>query len=298
MFEPVIVQKLEHIVMTLPRKKGTDEGISSGILKMSSHVIKDELLRIVNDSLIGGICPEGWKTSTIIPIPKIAKPKKTSEYRPINVLPIYEKVLELVVKEQKENYLHSNDIITKHQSGFRKYHSCESTIQSLMDDWKVTISEGQMIVIFLDLKRTFETVDRTRLLEKLDKYGMRGKVLEWFRTYLSNRTQQVRFNKQWSKRVKTEYGVPQGSVLGPLLFIIYLNDIIEFYPKDCNIKMFADDALVFVSGEDSEKLERKMNMVFSIVEAWMSVNKLKMNVSKTKYMIMRSVRKERRGNVM
>jgi len=298
MFESINIQKLEQIVMALPQKKGTDEGISSDILKMSFRVIKDELLRVINDSLINGICPEGWKTSTIIPIPKIEKPKKASEYRPINILPIYEKVLELVVKEQIENYLHSNDIITEHQSGFRKYHSCETAIQGVIDDWKLIISEGKMVgVIFLDLKRAFETVDRTRLLEKLDQYGMRGMVLEWFKTYLSNRTQQVRFNNQCSKCIKTEYGVPQGSVLGPLLFTLYINDIVEFCPEECNIRMFADDTLVYVSGEGSAELERKMRIVFNIVEEWMCINKLKLNVSKTKYMIIRSVRKEQRGNI-
>lgn len=151
-FECISVQKLEKIVMELPQKKGTDEGISSDILKISFQVIKDELLRVINDSLTNGICPEGWKTSTVIPIPKVEKPKKASEYRPINILPIYEKVLELVVKEQIEKYLHSNDIITEHQSGFRKYHSCETAIQNVIDDWKLIISEGKMIgVMFLDL---------------------------------------------------------------------------------------------------------------------------------------------------
>lgn len=127
---------------------------------------------------------------------------------------------------------------------------------------------------------------------------MRGMVLEWFKSYLSNRKQQVRFNNQWSKCIKTEYGVPQGSVLGPLLFIIYINDLVEFCPEECNIKMFADDTLVYVSGESSAELERKMNMVLSIVEEWMSVNKLKMNANKTKYMIVRSVRKEQKGKII
>ncbi|XP_025266566.1 uncharacterized protein LOC112638673 [Camponotus floridanus] len=103
--------------------------------------------------------------------------------------------VEEFVKEQIDEYLHSNDIISEHQSGFRKHHSCETAIQSVIDDWKLIINEGKMVgVIFLDLKRAFETVNRTRLLEKLDQYGMKGRVLEWFRTYLSNRTQQVKFN--------------------------------------------------------------------------------------------------------
>lgn len=297
-FELVNLEKLEQIVMALPNKKGTDEGISSDILKMTFHVIKYELLGIINDSLTKGVCPEGWKTATVIPIPKIEKPRKASDYRPINILPIYEKVLELIVKEQIEEFVQRNDIISEHQSGYRKYHSCESALQSVLDDWKLSTSEGKMIgVVFLDLKRAFETVDRKRLLVKLDQYGMKGKVLEWFRTYLNNRFQQVKFNNKWSKCLKTEYGVPQGSVLGPLLFTIYINDIVEVCPEEYNIKMFADDTLLYVNGECSEEIERKANTILNIVEKWMCANKLKMNVSKTKFMIVRSVRKEQRGNI-
>ncbi|XP_076300562.1 uncharacterized protein LOC143218884 [Lasioglossum baleicum] len=153
-----------------------------------------------------------WKTSTIIPIPKVGKPKRASDYRPINMLPIYEKVVEIIVKKQVEAYLESNNIITEHQSGFRKSYSCETAIQTVIDEWKLFISERQIVgVIFVDLKRAFETIDRGRLLEKLYQYGITGTVLEWFRSYLKDRTQQVRLNEEWSKILETEYGVPQGS---------------------------------------------------------------------------------------
>lgn len=246
-----------------------------------------------------GQCPNGWKTSTIVPIPKVSKPKKASDYRPINILPIYEKVLELVVKKQVEMYLESNKIVTEHQSGFRKQHSCETAIQVVVDEWKLAVSEGNMVgVVFMDLKRAFETVDRERLLGKLYQYGIRGEVLEWFKSYLEGRTQKVKINNKESKLVTTEYGVPQGSVLGPLLFVVYINDIVKMCPEGCNIKMFADDTLVYVNGESCEELERKLNAVFAIVEEWMNVNKLKLNANKTKYMIVRSVRKELRGDVV
>lgn len=297
-FEMIKIEHLQKIVMELPKKRGTEEGITSDILKAVFYVIKEEFVDIINNSLRDGCCPEGWKTSTIIPIPKIEKARKASEFRPINMLPIFEKVLELVVKKQIETFFEDNCIITEHQSGFRKQYSCETAIQTVIDEWKLTVSEAKMVgVIFMDLKRAFETIDRERLLEKLYQYGIRGTALEWLRSYLKNRTQQVRFNNEWSTLLATEYGVPQGSVLGPLLFIIYINDIIKVCPEGCSIKMFADDTLVYVTGESSAELERKMNMAFVTVEKWMNTNKLKMNAGKTKYMIVRSIRKELRGNI-
>lgn len=297
-FEIIEAKYLERIVMNLSNKKGTEEGISSELLKAIFHVIKDEFVGVINDSLRNGQCPNSWKTSTIIPIPKVGKPRTASEFRPINVLPIYEKVLELVVKEQLELYLESNDIITEHQSGFRKQHSCETAIQTIIDDWKLIISEGEMVgVIFMDLKRAFETVNRGKLVEKLYQYGIRGTVLEWFQSYLDNRMQQVRVGDIVSGLMATKYGVPQGSVLGPLLFIIYINDIVKSCPKGCNIKLFADDTIVYVTGVSCEEIEQKMNRWFNVIEEWMNTNGLKLNASKTKYMVVRSVRRELRANI-
>lgn len=152
-------------------------------------------------------------------------------------------------------------------------------------------------VIFIDFKRVFETVDREKLLEKLFQYGIKGTVLKWLRSYLENITQQVRFNNKWSKSLTTKYGVPQGSVLGPLLFIIYINDIVKTCPEGYNIKMFADDTIIYVSGESSIELENKINIIFNKVEKWMNINRLKINADKTKYMIVRGVRKEIKGNM-
>lgn len=253
---------------------------------------------MINALLSEGYCPDGWKTSTIISIPKVRKPKKASDFRPINVLPVYEKVLELVVKKQIEDYLESNGILTDNQSGFRRHHSCETALQFVVDEWKMRIDERKMVgVIFLDLKRAFEIIDRNRLLVKLYNYGIRGGVLKWLRSYLSDRSQIVKFNNEVSKLIINKYGVPQGSVLGPLLFIIYINNIMKICPEECTIKMFADDTLIYVVGESSDILERKLNIAFKIVEKWMNKNRLKMNIDKTKFMIIKGVRREQKGRI-
>jgi len=299
-FDTVSIEEVEKIVLRLTRKKGTEEGISTDIMKTAWQVIKSEYVDIINSSLNEGICPEGWKTSTIKPIPKIEQPKKASHFRPINVLPTFEKVLELVVKEQLVKYIDSNNIITEHQSGFRNGYSCETAIQVIIDEWKLLVSDKKMIgVIFMDLRRAFETIDRERLLRKLYQYGIRDRVLQWIRSYLTGRLQQVNFDNKRSGLLNTEYGVPQGSVLGPLLFIIYINDIIKACSGrgKCSIKMFADDTLIYVSGEGTEELQNRMSRAFLRVEQWMKVNKLKMNAEKTKFMIVRGIRKEQRGEI-
>jgi len=122
-FHTVSIEEVEEIVRWLPRKKGTDESISTDIMKIAWNVIKSEYVDIINSSLKEGVCPEIWKTSTIKPIPKIEQPKKASQFKPINMLPTFGKVLKLVVKKQLEKYFESNNIITEHQSDFRNGYS-------------------------------------------------------------------------------------------------------------------------------------------------------------------------------
>lgn len=133
-FVRIEVDRLVEIVTRLPNKTGTEEGISSNIMKTALPAIKVEFARVINSSLTEGQCPEGWKISTVILIPKVTNPKKASEYRSTNILPVYEKVLELVVKEQIESYLENKGIITEHQFGFRKHHSCETALQIIIDE--------------------------------------------------------------------------------------------------------------------------------------------------------------------
>lgn len=167
----------------------------------------------------------------------------------------------------------------------------QNGIQAVIDEGKIIVSEGKMVGIILDLKRAFETIDKERLLAKMYQYGIRRVVLE-FKSYLSNKTQQVFFNNEWSNLIVTDYGVPQRSVLGLLLFIVYINDIMKVCVDECNIRIFANDTLIHIVEANSKEVGRKLNMAFVSVEEWMDVKKLKMNVEKTKYMIVRNIRKE------
>lgn len=181
------------------------------------------LKSIINESLNKIIMPELWKISTVIPIPV-----KAEEYRPINTLPPDEKMIEKYVKKQLVEHINKNNILVKQQSGFGENHSCETTLNYVINKIKCDIGEGNIvIVIFLDLKRAFETVDRDILLRKMKEYGIRGKEWKWFKSYLTNRKQKTKFNEITSKEKNIDIGLPQGSGLGPICFTLYINDIVK-----------------------------------------------------------------------
>lgn len=267
------------------KSKGDPENIKVTTLMDSIDIIGDTLLSIINDSFNNGIFPENWKTTTIIPIPKISKTKKCEEFRPINMLPSSEKVIELTAKKQLTSYLEDQNIIIEEQSGFRSSHSCESALNFVLNEWKTDI-EGNCVVIavFLDLKRAFETLDRNILIEKLNKYGIKDKEAAWFSSYLSNRHQKTRYEREESELLQSRLGVPQGSILGPDLFNLYINDI-----KDCidgaKIKLFADDTLIWIAGVNVIDVTEQLNIQLEKISNWLKLNKLKLNTEKTKFMV-------------
>lgn len=269
-------------------KIGSSSGINNvnlQVLKDSLEVTGDYLLGIINDSLEQGKFPSSWKQSTVVPIPKVAGTTKAEEYRPINMLPIYEKVLEIIVKDQLLEYVNERNILISEQSGFRQNHSCESALNLLLYKWKRMIEEKKTIVVlFLDLKRAFETISRTEMLKTLRKYGIGGNVLKWFESYLSSRTQICQYGNSTSSSKLVPLGVPQGSVLGPILFILYINDMKKAI-KHCDINLFADDTVVFIAEKNVRIAIRKIKDDLALLNKWLKIKKLKLNVQKTKSMI-------------
>jgi len=295
-FCPADMSDLESIVQNI-RSKVDSEHLNKTVMKDVLSVIGMPMLDAINSSLEFGVVAKSWKNSVLIPTPKVNGTMKCEEFRPVNMLPNYEKILEGVVKQQINSHMDSNKIIINEQFGFRKNHSCETALNMIQMDWKNDIDNGNVVIaVFLDLKRAFETVDRKRLLRKLRKYGINGVELKWFESYLSERTQCTKFGGVTSAKIPTRLGVPQGSKLASELFLLYVNDIIKSVVHS-KLALFADDTLVYISGKNVQEVVDKLNEDLSRVNSWLNVNKLKLNVHKTKYMILNNGKNSDLDNV-
>jgi hypothetical protein len=240
---------------------------------------------IINDSLDLGKVPDDWKISIIEPIEKVKNAKSPDQYRPINKMPVAEKILEIVVKEQLEEFLKENNILVDQQSAFRKNHSCESSINFILHNWKKDLQNDKIIVtVSLDFKRAFETIKRSLLLNIMELYGIRGIELDWFKDYFSNRRQKVKIEENFSNLVPVDNGVSQGTCLGPLTYLLQVN-YLPLIMKNATVNMFADDTLLTVVSDNLEDAIEKINEDLKILYDWINYNNLALNINKTKYMI-------------
>lgn len=282
-FEKISMSKMKQFIKMLKNVGGGENGISKQVLCDAAYAVGDRLLDVINTSLSSGRFPESWKLTSVTPVPKVHNTKCHSEFRPINTVPIYEKLLEICVKEQLLDYCDSHNIIVQEQSGFREGHSCESVVVGVCDDFIRAIDcDNIVLAVFLDFKRAFETIDRRILIRKLSCMGIRNKVLDWFASYLSNRTQRVIYGNCVSETVHVKHGVPQGTVLGPLLFLLYINDMVGVAHK-CKIVMFADDTMLYMVGKDLTEMQVEMNHELNNLFSWLCDNKLSLNTNKSKY---------------
>jgi hypothetical protein len=208
-----------------------------------------------------------------------------SNYRPISLTSCFAKILERVMFSRLSNYLNHFNLIYEHQFGFRKSHS---TSLAVLDIVKLIENElankNYVLGLFLDIKKAFDCVDLNILLHKLHHYGIRGHVLDWFKSCLLNRGQFTLINGHSSQTLTSKSGVPQGSVLGPLLFLIYINDIFKATGQS-NIRLFADDSNMFVIANDLKVLFSIANVTLRSIYQWLVCNKLTINLDKTNYMI-------------
>ena len=194
---------------------------------------------MISKSLHSGIFPDDWKFARVTPLFKQGAASDLNNYRP--VISVIAKVFERIVCDQLYNFLSNEDIISTHQLGFRSLHSTLTALLEATDNWVFKIDRGNVnAVVFLDLKKAFDTVDHDILLSKMNLYGIQGIALDWFRSYLTNGTQRCLVNGSLCRICSLEYGVLQGTTLGPLLFLIYINDLPNCLTS-CQPRMYADD---------------------------------------------------------
>jgi len=254
------------------------------MLKLAAPYIAESLAYICNLSLCKYDFPDDWKKAKVSPIFKSGDKNDVGNYRPISVLPITSKIIERAVHDQLYAHLSNEHLLSAAQSGFRINHSTATTLLDVQDYILKNMDDGYVTgIIFLDLKKAFDTVNHEILLSKLKAYGIGEIELSWFKSYLKNRNQAVKINSTLSDFQNVNIGIPQGSILGPLLFIIYVNCLPNCV--DCKTVMYADDTTLMCKGKTKQDIQNKLESCLFNIAKWFKANELTLNVDKTKLMI-------------
>ncbi len=260
------------------------DGISAKMLKNTAGSNSLPLTSIFNSSISTGCFPSAWKMARVVPIPKGGDPTRISTYRPISILPIISKILEKHVKLLCEKHICDQAPISPRQWGFMTSRSTVSALIQVLYDWSRALDEGhEVCVVFFDVKKAFDTVPHVLLLEHLQTLNLNKYLLSWLKSYLLERKQFVGIEGYNSSSLHALSGVPQGSVLGPLLFIVYINQVTNVISQTSKLNMFADDMALYrviTSVNDYLELQNDINEVYN----FLSSKLLKLNLTKCKFM--------------
>lgn len=298
---PIEESEVHELLLGLQMNKATGiDGISARILKQCADGIAGSLALLFNSSLRSCEVPTEWKSAVITPVLKKEPKTSLDNYRPVSVLPVVVKIFEKLIHRQLYDYLMENNILSANQFGFRPHHSTQDVLVSIVEKWRKSLDSDDLVgALFVDLSKAFDMVDHDILLRKLWSYGVVGDEHAWFRSYLvSNRRQIVRINKEVSDWTAVCRGVPQGSILGPLLFLIFVNDLSDAIPYGV-VHQYADDIILTVVASDRTVLQSCLQMNLDAITNWVMSVKLCLNVKKTKMMLVaRRRRQHELGNVI
>lgn len=289
LFSPITSADVHKHLSELDITKATGpDDIPSRLLKLSAPVISDSLAFLFNFSLISGKFPAEWKIAKVSAIFKKGSKLDIGNYRPISVLPILSKVLEKLVHLQVYKYLQDNNILKREQSGFRSKHSTQTSLHYILEDIYKRTNNCEMVgLVALDLRKAFDTVDHQILMDKLSHYGI---YEQWFKSYISDRKQFTSVDGKFSSSLDIKTGVPQGSILGPLLFILYLNDLPTALTH-CQSNMYADDTAFYTSSVSTNVINVNLQSDLASVSTWLNANKLSLHIGKTSCMFVCSRQK-------
>ena len=282
---PVDSPEIETYITDLKNKSTSDSKISALKIANTTQNFSHILANVIDASFTQGIFPQELKVAKVVPIHKNGSKTDVSNYRPISLLSTFSKLYEKAMHVRIHDFLESNNALYEMQYDFRKSRSCEHALLSAQTILLDALSKKEIaLLLLIDFSKAFDMVDHTILLNKLHHYGIRGIAHDWIKSYLKNREQYVHIKGKNSSRKSLEYGVPQGSILGPLLFVIYINDIPEIQ-RFAKFILYADDANIILTGKNMHEIEEKFCQLSSALVKWVSCNGLSLNIKKTNYMI-------------
>lgn len=292
--EPIEQQDVINITRQLkPKISSGHDNISTKLIKDTIDYIIHPITHLVNVSLLTGIVPAQLKVAKVIPIYKSSHQDQLKNYRPISLLPAFSKIFERVMYNKLMSFLNTKNLLYKHQYGFRSKHSTIHPILHLINNCAERNNKNPSeftLSIFCDLSKAFDVISHDILFRKLNHLGIRGIANDWLVNYLSHRFQYVDIEGEKSDLEEIICGVPQGSILGPLLYLIYVNDISVSTSE--KVLSFADDTSVYLSHHDLPTLYRQSNTAINDVFNWFCANRLSLNPNKTKYIVIRAPQKK------
>ena len=291
-FKSVSKDYVKKVILSSPQKSCVLDPMPTTLLCQCLDPLLDIITEIINLSLKSGIVPTHFKKAVVCPLLKKQNldSEELKNYRPVSNLPFISKILEKIVLAQLKEYLKINNLIEPYQSAYRENHSTETALLRIVNDLLMSVDEGNVAILtLLDLSAAFDTIDHSILLTRLStNFGIRGNVLSWFKSYLSERSQSVIIQGVLSKKCHLEFGVPQGSVLGPVLYTMYTMPLAcIFRQHKINYHMYADDSQLYKSvlPLNVPTLVSELHDCCEDVKIWMSQNKLKLNNDKTEVLL-------------
>ena len=290
--QPTDENEIRKIAFDLPSKASCGhDRVSNVLLKEIITHIAEPLCLIFNQSILTGEFPDDMKLAEVVPLYKSKEHYNESDYRPISLLTTISKILEKIVYKRVYKFLTESSQLYEHQYGFRSNHSCEHAISQMVGNLLKNLERKKnSVCVLLDLTKAFDTIEHSIMLKKLDLYGIRGTALSWFRSYLSDRRLRVKCRTTstgidtLSDKYIVKYGTPQGSCLGPLIFLIFVNDL-HLHLTDSVCIQFADDTTLVFAHRNLKYLRFCVELELCTIRDWFHANKLTLNIDKSSYLL-------------